>query len=81
MKCLLLRKYIKFLNFFFVIFYKFSFNVFNNIFCLVLLNYKLFKSNIIISFLLDELIIVCLLVYIDYFICCIFISVDFFDEG
>lgn len=48
---------------------------------MVLLNYKLFKSNIIISFLLDELIIVCLLVYIDYFMCCILISVDFFDEG
>lgn len=44
-------------------------------------NYKLFKSNITISFLPDELIIACSLAHIDHSICRILISVDLLDEG
>lgn len=40
-------------------------------------NYKLFKSNITISFLPDELIIACSLAHIDHSICRILISDDF----
>lgn len=81
MKCLPLRKHIKSLNFFLAILYKFSSNAFNNIFCFVSSNYKLFKSNITISFLPDELIIACSLAHIDHSICRILISVDLLDEG
>lgn len=44
-------------------------------------NYKLFKSNITISFLPDELIIACSLAHIDHSMCRILISVDLLDEG
>lgn len=43
-------------------------------------NYKLFKSNITISFLPDELIIACSLAHIDHSICRILISVDLLDH-
>lgn len=81
MKCLSLRKHIKSLNFFLAILYKFRSSAFKNIFCLVSSNYKLFKSNITISFLPDELIIACSLAHIDHSICRILISVDLLDEG
>lgn len=43
-------------------------------------NYKLFKSNITISFLPDELIIACSFAHIDHSICRILISVDLLDH-
>lgn len=56
-------------------------NVFNNIFCVILSNYTVFKSNININFLPDELIIACSLAHIDHSICLILISFDLLDEG
>lgn len=56
-------------------------NVFNNIFCVISSNYTVFKSNININFLPDELIIACSLAHIDHSICLILISFDLLDEG